>query len=103
MPEKHCDPTLFFGINDLIFCHHQVEGVLGAIGGILGVYLGISFFAIYEVFDVLLRGCCNSREELEQEQEESVMIDGHPVRVISRVGTRRRYRKPFPYQYKPRD
>ena len=79
----------------------QVEGVLGAIGGILGVYLGISFFAIYEVFDVLLRGCCNTAEELEQ--EDTVMIDGQSVRVMSRVGTRRRYRKPFPYQYKPRD
>ena len=35
---------------------YTMEGLLGAIGGILGVYLGISFFAIFEMFEVILRG-----------------------------------------------
>lgn len=35
---------------------YTMEGLLGAIGGILGVYLGISFFAIFEFFEVLFRG-----------------------------------------------
>jgi len=35
---------------------YTMEGLLGAIGGILGVYLGISFFAIFEMFEVIIRG-----------------------------------------------
>lgn len=35
---------------------YTLEGLLGAIGGILGVYLGFSIFALYEMFEVVIRG-----------------------------------------------
>lgn len=35
---------------------YTIEGLLGAIGGILGVYLGASFFAMFELGEVVLRG-----------------------------------------------
>lgn len=35
---------------------YTLEGLLGAIGGILGVYLGFSIFALYEMFEVVVRG-----------------------------------------------
>ncbi|KAI1292797.1 Degenerin mec-4 [Halotydeus destructor] len=64
---------------------YTVEGLLGAIGGILGVYLGVSFFAIYEVFEVMIRGCFRSGENAKQEPE------------TPRRPMRRKY-TPYPYQ-----
>lgn len=40
---------------------YTIEGLLGAIGGILGVYLGASFFAMFELGEVVVRGLSKAR------------------------------------------
>ena len=86
---------------------YTIEGLLGAIGGILGVYLGVSFFAIFEVVDVLVRGCSKnnatgsggSRRRLSTPSTVSPVQrpqQRYPERVVEPVKTRRRKTRPFP-------
>lgn len=42
---------------------YTLEGVLGAIGGILGVYLGFSIFSFYEMIELVFRGFCQAVKE----------------------------------------
>ena len=69
---------------------YTMEGLLGAIGGILGVYLGISFFAIFEMFEVILRGFIGGRRE-ETGRESQRVQD-----VVSPADRRRRRTTRFP-------
>lgn len=58
----------------------KAESLIGAVGGILGVYLGFSFLAIYEFLEVLFRSgvmACKSSNSVEQDKERGEKEYGH--------------------------
>lgn len=50
----------------------QLTTLLGGIGGILGVYMGFSFLALFELFDVFGKFLCCSSETTRNESLEQL-------------------------------
>lgn len=71
-----------------------MTGLLGAIGGILGVYLGFSFIAIFELVEVISRGILcrgHKKKEVKASPAEKITNQSSKVHTVSKTTTKKGY------------